>query len=66
MPRVFRRHKVSALKGLDSPQCDIAEVADRRSDNVKHSVSSDQNRCYGNRRNEPPLIKPARYCQTNR
>src|SRR4030095_9805324 len=38
MPGVFRRNNINALQDLKSPQGDIAQITDRRSNNVKHFV----------------------------
>src|SRR5438046_6508722 len=43
MPRVFSRDNIGRLQHLNSTQRDIAQIANRCSDDEKHSVSSIQN-----------------------
>jgi hypothetical protein len=46
MPRVFSRDHIDRLQHLQRAHCDIAKIADRRSDDVKHGASSDRNLMY--------------------
>ena len=41
MPCVFRRNNINVIQDLKSPQGDIAQITDRRSHHVKHSVVLD-------------------------
>jgi hypothetical protein len=43
MPRVLGRDKIDRLQNVERAHCNIAQISDRRSDDVKHWESSDQN-----------------------
>jgi hypothetical protein len=40
MPRVLGRDKIDLLQNVERAQCNIAQISDRRRDDVKHPRSS--------------------------
>ena len=67
MPRVFSRDHIDRFQYLQRAHGDIAKIADRRSDDVKHGASSDRNLMYARVSIVPRqcCTKPSRRCDAN-
>src|SRR5262249_16285464 len=46
MPRVFGCDQIDGFQDLQSAQCDVTQIADRRGDDIKHTKPSNQNSLY--------------------